>query len=294
MTKPLRGLPADRVITSRAERRDAVLDLIRGASSRITISLFRGNDKAVFGELTAAVDRGVDVEVLVTSRAKGGKKKLRKLWSRLEDTGAAVHAYTDPVVKYHAKYLVVDEGPAVITSLNFTRKCFEDNTCDALAITYDPAVVNGLRELMATDRKGGAALETLPDRLVIGPERARRQFTALIQEAETSIQLIDAKASDPGLISMLNARRDQGLRVEIHGHKVLAGMQSHGKMMLIDARRAVVGSLALTALSLDFRREVALILDEPEAVAEIDRLFRSISTAEGANGTAPAAVVGGA
>ena len=69
----------------------------------------------------------MDVEVLVTSRAKGGKKKLRKLWNRLEETGAARHAYTDPVVKYHAKYLVVDEGPAVIASLNFTRKCFEDD-----------------------------------------------------------------------------------------------------------------------------------------------------------------------
>ncbi len=39
-------------------------------------------------------------------------------------------------------------------------------------------------------------------------------------------------------------------------------------MMLIDGARAVVGSLALTALSLDFRREVALVVDEPAAVAE--------------------------
>ena len=35
-------------------------------------------------ELKAAVDRGVAVEVLVTSRAKGGKKKMAKLWRALE------------------------------------------------------------------------------------------------------------------------------------------------------------------------------------------------------------------
>ena len=52
-----------------------------------------------------------------------------------------MHAYTDPVVKYHAKYLVADDGPAVVASLNFTRKCFR-KTCDALVVTHDPAVVS--------------------------------------------------------------------------------------------------------------------------------------------------------
>jgi len=49
--------------------------------------------------------------------------------------------------------------------------------------------------------------------------------------------------------------------------------------MLIDDRLAVVGSLALAALSLDFRREIAVIIEEPSAVAEVDRLFRSIDAA---------------
>jgi phosphatidylserine/phosphatidylglycerophosphate/cardiolipin synthase-like enzyme len=293
MTQDSRGLPSDRIITTAAARRDAVLDLIRDARSQITLSLFRCNDKAVFGELAAAVDRGVNVQVLVTSRAKGGKKKRRKLWSRLEDTRATVYAYTDPVVKYHAKYMVADDGPALITSLNFTRKCFDD-TCDVVALTYDPAVVAGLGQLMRTDREGGIAPDTMPDRLIVGPERARRQFTALITQARTSIQIIDAKVSDPGLIQLLNARRAEGVSVEVYDQKFLAGMKSHGKMMLIDGTRAVIGSLALTALSLDFRREVALVVDEPSAVAEIERLFRFISEAPGATRTAPAAAAGGA
>ena len=143
-------VPADRLIVSIEQRREAVLDVIRQARQRITLSLFRCNDDEVFAELAAAVRRGVAVEALVTSRAKGGKKKLAKLWSTLEQTGAAVKPYTDPVVKYHAKYLVADEGPALVTSLNFTKKCFR-KTCDALVVTYDPAVVSGLRRLMEAD-----------------------------------------------------------------------------------------------------------------------------------------------
>ena len=55
---------------------------IRQARERLALSLFRCNDKAVFDELTQARERGVSVDVLVTSRAKGGKKRLRKLWQR--------------------------------------------------------------------------------------------------------------------------------------------------------------------------------------------------------------------
>jgi len=292
MTKPSRGRLPDRIVVAPAARREAVLDAIHGAQSQITLSLFRCSDKAVFGELAAAVERGVDVRVLVTSRVKGGKKKLKKLWSRLEETRASIVPYTDPVVKYHAKYLVVDDGPALITSMNFTRKCF-DNTCDAVALTYDPAIVDGLRQLVATDREGGAASATLPDRLIIGPERARRQFTALVQQARKSIQVIDAKLSDPGLIDLLNQRRSQGINVEIFGQKRLGNLISHGKMMLVDGTRAVVGSLALTALSLDFRREVALVVDEPAAVAELDQLFRSIGAAVAATDSPSPATAGG-
>lgn len=291
MTHAIASRPPDRVVTSPDLRRDTVLELLRQARSRITLSLFRCNDGAVFEELAAAVDRGVDVQVLVTSRAKGGKKKRKKLWERLEGTGATVHAYTDPVVKYHAKYLVVDDGPALVASLNFTRKCFA-RTCDAMVITHDPEVVAGLRALMDADRAGRPVPDTLSDRLILGPERARRQITALVEQARSSIQLIDAKLSDPGLMNLLSARRAEGLSVQIMGDRRLSGLKSHGKVMLIDGARAVVGSLALTALSLDFRREVAIAIDEPAAVAEIDRLFRSIG-AGGSPAESPAAAAAG-
>jgi phosphatidylserine/phosphatidylglycerophosphate/cardiolipin synthase-like enzyme len=267
--------PATRVVTSVADRRDTILDVIRGAERDICLSLFRCSDDAIFQELARAVGRGVTVNALITSRAKGGQKKLKKLWTALHATGATISAYTDPVVKYHAKYLVADDGPAVVGSCNFTRKCFE-RTCDALVVTHDPGVVSGLRELMAADRDGRRAPDTVTDRLVIGPERARSQLTRIIEGATSSIRLIDAKLSDPDLITLLNARRTEGLRVEVFGSKRLGGLKSHGKILLVDDRLAVVGSLALAAISLDFRREVAIIVDDPEAVAEVGALFRSI------------------
>jgi phosphatidylserine/phosphatidylglycerophosphate/cardiolipin synthase-like enzyme len=95
--------------------------------------------------------------------------------------------------------------------------------------------------------------------------------------------MIDAKLSDPGLVALLNARRADGVTVNVFDAKRYADLVSHGKIMLIDSRLAVVGSLACAALSLDFRREVAIVVEEPSAVAEIEELFRFVATAAAKN-----------
>jgi cardiolipin synthase len=266
----------DRIVTSISERREAVLSVIRRARRTIALSCFRCSDSAVFAELARASARGVTIEALVTSRVKGKKKKLRKLLASLEQAGAAVRAYSDPLVKYHAKYLIADDGPAIVASLNFTRKCFE-RTCDALVVTHDPAVVGGLRALMTADYDLKPLPVDVSPRLIVGPERARRQFTELVVGARSSIRLIDPKLSDPELMKLLDARRATGLRVDVFRSKRLGDLRSHGKIMLIDDRIAVVGSIALAPLGLDFRREVAIIVDQRPAVAQIKRLFLMIA-----------------
>ena len=277
MTKKEGPHPPDRIILSLEQRRAAVLDVIRGARTRLSLSLFRCTDREIFGALRAAVERGVAVEVLVTSRAKGGRKKLERLWRRLHRTGATVHAFTDPVVKYHAKYVVADEGPALVASLNFTTKCFT-RTCDAIVLTWDPAVVSGLRDLLAADRLSSLA-PVLSQRLIVGPEGARRQFTDAIEQAKHTILLIDAKLADPGILSLLARKRAAGLTVQVHADRRVGTLKSHGKIMLIDGVRAIVGSLALTPLSLDFHREVAIETTTPDAVAEVHALFRALGMA---------------
>ncbi len=234
-----RGRPdTDRIVIAPEERRRTVVDIIAGAKRQLTLSLFRCKDDAIFDALSAAVQRGVVVDALVTSRAKGERTKVRKLHARLQALGVRVHAYGDPVVKYHAKYLVADDGPAVVASLNFTRKCFE-KTWDALVVTHDPDVVRGLRELMAADA-AGSPIPDLAPRLIIGPERARRQFAALINSAEATIQLMDAKLADPDLVTLLKERRAQGIDVRICSARKIAGRRSHGKFLLIDGRRVPV------------------------------------------------------
>lgn len=210
----------------------------------------------------------------MTSTIKGGASKLADVWARLNATGARIHTYADPVVKYHAKYLVPDDGPAIVASLNLTKKCF-DRTHDAIVITDDHDVVDSLRRMFDADRQGLPLPPGMSARLVIGPERARRQLNDVIEGARERIRVMDAKLSDPDVLTRLQARRAAGLEIDIVKAKKFAGLKSHGKIVLVDGRIALVGGLALTALSLEFRREVAILVEDPGAIAQIEELFRT-------------------
>jgi phosphatidylserine/phosphatidylglycerophosphate/cardiolipin synthase-like enzyme len=240
----------DQVILAIEQRREAVLQVIRSARQRLLISVFRCTDVPVLDAIAEALQREVEVRLLITPRARGWEKRLKELGAYLESMGAKVHPYSDPVVKYHAKYLLADDGPALIGSLNLTAKCF-GATCDFILITQ---------------------------RLIIGPERARAQFTALLESARGSIHIIDHKLDDPAIQTLLKSKKAQGVDVQVLGLGQLGGLLSHGKLIIVDGRTAAFGSMALTALSLDFRREVAVTVEDPKCVRKLKDFYKLLAS----------------
>jgi len=193
--------------------------------------------------------------------------------------GAKVHPYSDPVVKYHAKYLLADDGPALITSLNLTAKCF-GATCDFILLTYDPGVAAGLRELFEVDwlAPHSTLSAQLSPRLIVGPERARAQFTALLESAKHSIHIIDHKLDDPAIQALLKSKKAQGVDVRVLGQGNLGGLLAHGKLTIIDGRIAAIGSMAQTAMSLDFRREIAITVEDPRCLRKLKNFYRLLAS----------------
>jgi phosphatidylserine/phosphatidylglycerophosphate/cardiolipin synthase-like enzyme len=268
--------PPDRIAITSDERRAAVVDIIAAARSRLLLSLFRCDDSDVLDALVDAVGRGVHVEVLMTDRAKGGRKRLDLLATVLANAGAVLHRYGDPVVKYHAKYIAADERLALVGSANWTHKCL-DETCDFVLTTADGAVVRALARLFAGDCAGGRLdRDASHDRLLIGPEHARERVAALLRGARRSIDIIDPKLTDPDMRGVLDERREAGVRVTCHGRREVGGLTAHGKLILIDRRLAVIGSLSLSALHLGFRRELAITTTEPAAVEAATRFFAGL------------------
>jgi len=255
-----------------------VLQLMRSAAYSMVLSMFRCDDFTIIDEVAAAVKRGVHVRVLITQRARGWKDRLKDLTALLKSMGADVRPYENPAMKYHAKYIVVDDGPALVTSLNFTRKCFE-NTYDFTLLTDDPEVVWGLKTLFETDCR--APVGSLPDvtgRLIVGPEHSRRRLTELMAGARESIGIIDHRITDPQIIALLKERQSEGISVQVIGNGPVGGLISHGRMTLIDRKTAIIGSIHLSPPSLDSRREVAIVIEDPSLVTELYDYFEILAT----------------
>lgn len=267
----------ERLVLAPAARRDAVLQLMRSAQSRLALSLFRCDDFTILDEVAAAVKRNVSVRVLITRRARGWKRRLEELGALLRSLGADVQPYMGPVMKYHAKYIVADDGPALVSSLNFTRKCFE-STCDFLIFSDQPDVVSGLKELFENDyRSPESPLPRITERLIVGPDYARERFTRLMNEAQTSIRIIDHRVTDPNVLALLREKQNQGVAVQVLGSGPMGGLISHGRMMLIDNSVAAIGSIHLSQPSLDSRREVAIVIREAAMVLELREFFDSLA-----------------
>jgi cardiolipin synthase len=269
----------DRIAITPAERRGAVLDLIAAARSRLILSLFRCDDFSVLDALVAALARGVTLDVLITDRAKGGRKRLDQISTVLANSGATMHRYGDRVVKYHAKYMAADTRLALIGSANWTHKCL-DKTCDFMLTTGDRGVVRAVDQLFAADCAGRPlGSDAANDRLVIGPEHARARLAALLRSARRSIDIVDPQLTDPDMRGLLAERRDAGVRVTCRGRRDVGGLSPHGKLIVVDGQTAVIGSLSLSALHLGFRRELAISTTDRRVVRSLNSFLAGLDRA---------------
>jgi len=220
------------------------------------------------------------VRVLITPRARGWKEKLKDLTALLRSFGADVRPYETSTMKYHAKYIVADNGPALVTSLNFTRKCFEE-TCDFMVFSDDADVVSGLKTLFENDfATPAASLPQLTPRLVVAPGDARQRLTGMLSAAATSIRIIDHRVTDPQILGLLAEKQRQGVSLQVLGNGPMDGLMSHGRMTLIDGKTAIIGSIHLSSSSLDSRREVAIVIEGPSLVSELYEYFESLARTE--------------
>jgi len=271
----------DRLVVAPSQRRRTVLSFIRSAQHDLVLSIFRCDDRLVLDALIEAANRGAWVRVLMTGRAKGSARHLDEAHVHLLRHGVAVRRFHDEV-KYHAKYVVADDHTALVSSLNLTEKCF-DRTADFIVVTRETDVVGALRQLFETDWAARCVRPSpeLSDRLIVGPDgRPRERFAALIRSATSRIRVLDAKLTDPCILSLLEARRAAGIDVEVREGERVGPWEAHGKLLLIDGGAnavAVVGSLALSPIALDVRRELAIVVRDAVAIRQLEQHWQSLT-----------------
>jgi phosphatidylserine/phosphatidylglycerophosphate/cardiolipin synthase-like enzyme len=91
---------------------------------------------------------------------------------------------------------------------------------------------------------------------------------------------MDHRVTDPEMLALLADKKRQNITVQVLGNGIVGGLLSHGRMILIDDRTAVIGSIHLSTPSLDLRREVAIVIEDPNLVAELYDYFQKLALNE--------------
>jgi phosphatidylserine/phosphatidylglycerophosphate/cardiolipin synthase-like enzyme len=122
--------------------------------------------------------------------------------------------------------------------------------------------------------------------LAISPYNSRRKIIELLNSADRSIRIIDAKVEDQQVMGLLLRKASSGCDIKIISRdtyynevvpnfhvKKLARYKLHAKCVVVDSKYFFVGSQNLRSVSLDRRREVGLIVEDDAMARKIERVF---------------------
>jgi cardiolipin synthase A/B len=271
-----------------------VLQAIDGARDSIRLKIYLITENAVVEALARAVQRGVDVRVIIEEAPFGGGETNALAKQELEAAGVAVRARPPAFVYGHEKSLVVDGRRAYIMTHNLTRSSFNRNR-EYMVIVEDKAVVAEVVRVFDNDWER-VEPDLSQSLLVWSPVNSRPHMETLVQSAQASLDVQHTSLLDERLIGLLAEAARSGVRVRITTPAVLdpsewewepitrmheAGVAIrfldtpyvHAKAIIVDGQTAMVGSQNLTNNSLQNNRELGIIFDDPAAVNRLARVF---------------------
>jgi cardiolipin synthase len=260
-----------------------LLKSIDGAKRSVEIVIFRFNLAELETALTKAAKRGVAVHALIANTNHGGGKNLRRLEMRLLAAGVTVARSADDLVRYHAKYVIIDRRVLYVLAFNFTRLDAEQSRSFGIVTTHRKTVQEAVKLFEADTRR--QAYEPGLDSLVVSPANARKQLAEYIRCARKQLLIYDPKIADPAMIRLLEDRAKAGVEIKIIGRvtrksalldaRKLPRMRLHTRTMVRDGRRLFIGSQSLRGMELDRRREVGLLFQDSKTAKRLIETFQS-------------------
>ncbi len=268
-----------------------VLSFIRGAQRSIAMEMYLLTDDDAIQALADASASGRTVQVILEPHPFGADGANQPAWDRLAAAGADLAWASPRFALTHAKLILADGSRALVMSLNLTHAGLTANREYAIA-DNDPRDVADAAAIFAADRVASTApAPSSGGRLLASPANARARLGDLIASARRSIAIEIEELSDSAVVDALVAAVARGVAVSVvlpganrsagtdagasalaaggASVRALAAPTVHGKAMVADGARLYVGSINLTAASLDQNREFGLRLDDPAMAARV-------------------------
>jgi cardiolipin synthase A/B len=272
-----------------------ITDAITGAVHKLNVRMFLFTDPTLLNVVIAAKKRGVHVRVMLNPARRSGEDENEQSRKTLEAAGIEVRDSSPKFALTHQKSMVIDEATGFVESLNWETRDLTETRDYAVATTHKIEVDEMVKCFEADWHQKNFEPDPKSP-LIWCPDNGRERIAAFIDSAKKSLWLQNERYQDTVIIERLVQAANRGVKVHIMArppHKLkkeklveavgglrimhdvgakvhkLKHLKLHGKMLLADEERAVVGSINLAPGSFDSRRELAVQTDAGHVIKRL-------------------------
>jgi phosphatidylserine/phosphatidylglycerophosphate/cardiolipin synthase-like enzyme len=275
---------------------------IRAAKRSVHMTMYILTNTSVIDALGDLKDAGKDVKVVLNKTFPPDGGDNAQAFAKLQARRVPV-VYASPAYAFtHAKTILIDDETLLVMTMNLTKS---PTNREYIATDSDPADVADAETMFAADFKGETV--RLDGKLVVSPQvaqpiDARTRLRSLIESATTSLDVEVQSLSDTALTDAILAvhAAHVPVRVVLSGDATqtpaetamitkmkaagvpLKGVKTpyiHAKAIVVDGKRAYVGSHNFTPTALVQNREVGVVFESSsEATKMVDVIAKDFAS----------------
>jgi len=277
-----------------------ILDAIGSAKKSIRVKMFLFSHPGLLQAVIKAKKRGVNVRVMLNPARRSGESDNEATRIKLRAAGVNVIDSNPAFDVTHEKSMVVDDEMAFVQSLNWATKNVQ-GTRDYAIVTTHRAEVAEIIACFEADWKRKPFVVDCDTVLIWCNGNGRDRIAQFIDNAKHTLFVQNERYQDPVIIERLVRARMRGVKIHVMArppHKLkkekliegvgglrimddvgikirkLRHLKLHGKMLLADDSRAIVGSINLAPGSFDSRRELAIEVHNSDVVKKLRKTAR--------------------
>ncbi|CAM5641788.1 phospholipase D-like domain-containing protein [Streptomyces viridifaciens] len=280
-----------------------VYNLINSATKSIDVTMYELRDTTAVNDLIARRRAGVKVRVILDAQHTSVNGSA---YSALRAAGVGVTYSSSAFVYTHQKTVTVDGATSLILTGNLDATYYSSSR-DYGVLDTDANDVNAIEQVFAADYAKTSITPSDGDNLVWSPTDSQDRLLALINGAQTSLDVEELEFGDQALVDAVTAAANRGVTVRVVGmdpssygssfdevtsagarvvtYSSTTGLYIHAKAVVADygtsTAKVFAGSENFSDNSLNNNRELGLIVSDSGVLNTIESTFAT----DFANGT---------
>ncbi len=282
-----------------------ITSAISGAQKSVWVEMYLLSDRNVLKALEEAAHKSIDVRVMLEMHPFGGGSSPKKVLDQLLAAGAKAQPSDPSFTLTHEKGMIIDGTTAYIMTSNFTRAALGGTSGGKAGTTnreYD-IVDSNAQDVQAVIAIFNAdwnhtTAQFNDSNLVVSPVNSRNAFTSLIGSARSTILLEGEEMKDSGIEQALIRAAKRGVHIQVILPSASSGssdsnsegintiksggvqvkedprLYMHAKIIVVDGRKAFVGSENISAQSLDQNRELGILVADGSVLNTLQQTFQ--------------------